>query len=73
MCFDCNKLQSKFRRGVKYALLKITPSTRRKSNPEQALFYGARRSPKGGYFMNPDEISGLIVSLGILLIKAWLI
>jgi len=63
-------LWPKFRRGVKYALLKISalsgsasggnPSTRRKMNPEQAQFYWARRSPKGGYFMNPDEISGLV-------------
>jgi len=36
MRFSCNILQLKFRRGVKYALLKINPSTRRKDNPEQA-------------------------------------
>ncbi|MFC1453734.1 hypothetical protein ACFLQL_00990 [Verrucomicrobiota bacterium] len=30
MCFDYNELQPKFRRGVYYALLKITPSMRRK-------------------------------------------
>jgi hypothetical protein len=51
--------QPKFRRGVKYALLKINPPARRKCNPEQATFYGARRSPKGGHFMNPHEMSGL--------------
>jgi len=78
-----NALWPKFRRGVKYALsldfardpepvegLKINPSTRRKCNPEQAPFYGARRSPEGGYFMNPDEISGLIKAERFFLVEA---
>jgi len=56
------------------------PSTRRKGNPEQAPFCGARRSPpalsevegKGGYFMKPDEISGLKrIKINASLVAEW--
>ena len=40
-------------------LLKIRPSTRRRAALSNPLSSGARRSPKGGYCIDDDAISGL--------------